>query len=471
MRIAACLLLTCSLLACVAASSATAAERMWFGFQDDPTLRWRDDRAAMFDRTRQYDASIVRTTVYWSRTAPSKPASATNSFDPAYRFDDLDEFVRNAATRGIAVMLTIWGTPSWANGGKGQNVPPRRLSDLTNFARALASRYNGTHPGLPFVQFYGVWNESNLQQFLAPQYDKQGKPVSPFIYAKLYRAAYAGIKAGSPQAKIGIGETSPRGRGQVLGKPGLQETVAPGTFAQLLSTVRPRLRFDAWSHHPYSTLGAGPTQRVRFPNVNLPQLPEFEQHLNEWFGRKSTPIWITEYGFETRPGEPKGVRPAQQAAYLRASAAMARTMPYVQMYVWFLFRDDPTSAWQSGLLFQNGGEKPAANAFPALARLFDPRNPIAYVRGGTTQPVVQVPVLEIAAKDGPGASVFTTAKAYLNGKLIGVTQPTGAVAPTGYVSLRSPVPRVAKGAEYLVSFEMSDVNGNWIYRYLTIVGS
>ena len=125
MRIAACLLLACSLLACAAASSASAAERMWFGFQDDPTLRWRDDRAAMFDRTQQYDASIVRTTVYWSRTAPSKPTSATNSFDPAYRFDDLDEFVRNAATRGIAVMLTIWGTPSWANGGKGQNVPPR----------------------------------------------------------------------------------------------------------------------------------------------------------------------------------------------------------------------------------------------------------------------------------------------------------------------------------------------------------
>ena len=146
-------------------------------------------------------------------------------------------------------------------------------------------------------------------------------------------------------------------------------------------------------------------------------------------------------------------------------------MPYVQMYIWFLLRDDPTSAWQSGLLSQNDAEKPAANAFPALARLFDPRNPIAYVRSGTTQPVVQVPVLEIAAKDGPGASVFTTAKAYLNGKLIGVTQPTGAVTATGYVSLRTPVPRVTKGVEYLISFEMSDVNGNWIYRYLTIVGS
>src|SRR5581483_2923423 len=113
--------------------------------------------------------------------------SPTNSFDPAYRFDDLDEFVRNAATRGIAVMLTIWGTPSWANGGKSANVAPTRVEDLTNFARAVANRYNGRHLGLPAVQFYGVWNEPNLGLFLTPQYDKKGKPVSPAIYARLYR--------------------------------------------------------------------------------------------------------------------------------------------------------------------------------------------------------------------------------------------------------------------------------------------
>jgi hypothetical protein len=465
------LILLCSLLACAAATSASGGYRMWIGFQDDPTLRWRGDRVAMFDRVQQYNVSIVRTTVYWSRTATRRPANAANSFDPAYSFDDLDEFVRNAETRGLAVMLTIWGTPSWANGGKGQNVLPTRLTDLTNFARAVASRYNGTHAGLPFVQFYGVWNESNLQQFLTPQYDKKGNPVSPFVYAKLYRAAYAGIKAGSPQAKIGIGETSPRGRGQVLGRTGMQETVAPGTFAKLLSTVRPKLKFDAWSHHPYSTLGAGPAQRVRFPNVDLPQLPAFEDHLNQWFGRKSTPIWVTEYGFETKPGEPKGVTPAQQATYLKQSIAMVRNMPYVQMYIWFIFRDDPTSTWQSGLLYENSAEKPAANVFPALASSYDARNPIVTVRAGATQPVVQIPVFQIAAKNGPGATVFTTARAYVNGKLIGVSQPTAAVTRTGYVSLPTPIPRVAKGVTYTVTFEMADVNGDRVYRNATIAGT
>ena len=72
---------------------------------------------------------------------------------------------------GMEVMLTIWGTPAWANGGKGQNYAPTRVADLQNFAQALASRYSGRFNGYPFVRYYTVWNESNLGQFLSPQYD------------------------------------------------------------------------------------------------------------------------------------------------------------------------------------------------------------------------------------------------------------------------------------------------------------
>src|SRR5262245_23357387 len=96
---------------------ASAQPRMLIGFQDDPSLRWRDDRLAVFDLAQQANAGIVRTTVYWSRVAQTRPANGANPFDPAYRFDDLDELVRNAEMRGMDVMLTIWGTPSWANGG------------------------------------------------------------------------------------------------------------------------------------------------------------------------------------------------------------------------------------------------------------------------------------------------------------------------------------------------------------------
>jgi aryl-phospho-beta-D-glucosidase BglC (GH1 family) len=472
MPLRACLIVACLLVTGAAATAAPAADHMWMGFQDDPALRWRPGRPATFDRVQQFNASVVRTTVYWSRTAPRRPARPANPFDRAYRFADLDEFVRNAATRGIAVMLTIWGTPSWANGGKGENVAPRRLKDLTDFARAVAARYDGKNRGIPSVQFYGVWNEPNLGLFLRPQYDKKGRPASPFIYARLYRAAYAGIKAGNPAALVGIGETAPRGRTARLGAAGTQETLAPQTFARLLSRLRPRVRFDAWSHHPYSTLGTGPTQRMRYPNANLPMLSSFEDHLNHWFKRTTTPIWVTEYGFQTKPGEPKGVTPARQAAYLRTAVAMARKLPYVKMFIWFIFRDDQSSTWQSGVLDQKGLEKPAANVFPSLAGTVDGRNPVVTVRRGTRRPVVKVPAFEFAARGGPGTRVFSTVKAYLGGKIVRASQPPpAAVTPSGYVSIRTPIPRVVRGYEYVVSFELSDANGNRVYRYASLGGT
>ena len=132
------LVFVCALLSLVAPVTAMAAERMWVGFQDDPSFRWREDRASMLDQAVTSNAGIVRTTVYWSRIAPFRPASPSNPFDPAYRWDDLDEFVRSAQFRGLETLLTIWGTPNWANGSKGPNYAPTRLSDITAFARALA---------------------------------------------------------------------------------------------------------------------------------------------------------------------------------------------------------------------------------------------------------------------------------------------------------------------------------------------
>jgi aryl-phospho-beta-D-glucosidase BglC (GH1 family) len=472
MRLRSCLFLACLLVAGAAASSASAADHMWMGFQDDPALRWRSDRSEMFDRAQQLNSSVVRTTVYWSKAAPKRPANAKNPFDRAYNFSDLDEFVRNAATRGIAVMLTIWGTPKWANGGKSTNVAPTRMTDLTSFARAVANRYDGKHAGLPAVQFFGVWNEPNLGLFLSPQYDKKGNPVSPFIYARLYRAAYAGIKAGNPLAQVAIGETSPRGRLTPLGASGTQETLAPQTFARLLATARPKVRFDAWSHHPYSTLGTGPTQKVRYPNANLPQLPSFEDHLNQWFGRKTTPIWITEYAFQTKPAEPRGVTPAQQAAYLKTAVTMASRMPYVKMFIWFILRDDPTAGWQSGVLYRNSSDKPAAHVFADLANQLDGRNVVVTVRHGTSRPLVEVPAFELAARGGPGARVFSTVTAYLHGKVVGISQPPPTpVAASGYVGIRAPIPSVVKGGDYIISYALSDAKGNKLYRYVSLGGA
>jgi Cellulase (glycosyl hydrolase family 5) len=461
-----CLTFACALGAVLLPLSASAEPRLLVGFQDDPSLRWRDDRQSVFDVAEAAHAGIVRTTVYWSRIAERRPANPANPFDPAYRFDDLDEFVRNAGMHGMEVMLTIWGTPAWANGGKGQNFAPTRVADLRNFTRALASRYSGRYNGYPFVRYYTIWNESNLGQFLSPQY-VNGKPAAPRIYASMYRAAYAGIKASNARAQVGIGETSARGRDRVLGRPGQQETESPGAFARLLSLQRPVLRFDAWSHHPYSTTPSSPPlQRVRWPNVNLSQLPRFEESLDEWFHR-TVPIWITEYGYETKPGEPKGVTNAQQSAYMRQAMNIAANDPRVTMFIWFIVRDDPTSAWQSGLLTRDGAKKPAYGTFAGLAARYDARSPWFKAKPGVTNPVVRFAALELWSRSGTGAKVGMTIAVHDGRRLLRTQQPVSTIGPDGWVSFRAPIRTVA-GHNYFITVRAGDIHGNYVNREIVI---
>ena len=115
-----------------------------------------------------------------------------NPFDPAYKFDDLDEFVRNAQARNAEVLITIWGTPKWANGGKTPNFLPTSMSTFQNFTKALASRYSGRYAGYPFVRFYGIWNESNLGLFLSPQFNSAGQDRQPGRLREARRSRHRG---------------------------------------------------------------------------------------------------------------------------------------------------------------------------------------------------------------------------------------------------------------------------------------
>lgn len=450
--------------------SAAAASRMYVGFQDDVSFRWADDRMAALDRAQAAGSTVIRTTLYWYRVAPERPANASDPFDPAYRFDDVDELVRGAQERGIEVMLTIWGTPEWANGGKGPNYLPTNLADLTAFAKAIATRYSGRFSDYPFVRFYTVGNESNLEQFLAPQFDAQGKSVGPALYAKMYRAAYAGIKAGSPSALVGVGETSPRGRDKP--SPGtVQNSHSPGRFAELVAKARPRIRFDAWAHHPYPTSpNQRPTQRVRWPNVTLTQMERFESSLQQWFGRR-VPIWITEYGHETKPEEPKGVSRAAQTAYAGQALAIVRSDEDVQLFIWFILRDDFTTSlsWQSGLYDRNWTPKPSLSRFAALARVLDARNAILSVRGGASNPTLAVSALELRAHNPEGTTIGINYSLTRDGRFLGNAIANAPITRDGRVLFR-PQLSVRRGQRYVVGVRLTDKHGNTVTRTLEVRG-
>jgi len=435
----------------VFAAGARAATQMPIGFFDDPSFRWSPDRQQNLVDAAAEGASVVHTTATWASIAPTRPANATNGDDPAYRLDDLDELVGNATKDGIRVMINITGTPKWANGNATPNHMPKHLADLQAFARMLATRYNG-RTGHGAVSLYSVWNEPNLGLFLEPQFSGK-KIVGPANYAKLYKAAYAGIKAGNPLARVAIGETSARGRDKPL--KGVSDSIAPGTFAKYLAKVK-GLKFDAWAHHPYPTSpNLKPTQKVRYPNVTLSTMPKFERDLKKFFHR-SVPVWITEYGHETKPAEKHGVTLAQQAAYAKQALGIARKDPNVQMFIWFVFRDSKGNPWQSGLYAQNGAQKPAFDAFGAVARLID--GSLSTTKAGVP-PRVKMFVPYLAHYSAPGSLIGMTYVVYDRGATVAVGQPTATLAPDQSITF-VPDFKPLKKHTYTIVSEANEANGH-----------
>jgi hypothetical protein len=452
-------LLALTALLVLGAAQATAAPRMPIGFFDDPTFRWSPDRAQNLQRAAAAGASIIHTTASWPQLAPTRPADASNGDDPAYHLADLDELVSQASANGMRVMINITGTPKWANGNTTPNHMPKRLGDLTTFSRMLASRYNGAH-GKGYVGLWSVWNEPNLQQFLMPQYVGK-KIVSVANYAKLYKAAYAGIKAGNRGALVAAGETSAMGRDKP--SKGSSQTVSPGTFARLLAQQK-GIRFDAWAHHPYPTSpSAKPLEKVRYPNVTLSTMPKFEKDLHKWYHRL-VPIWITEYGHETKPGERKGVSLATQAAYAKQALGVARKDPNVQMFVWFTFRDSSGNPWQSGLLQPSGAAKPSYSAFGAVARLTDGIS--ANVRAGR-KPTVTMYFPALAYSNAAGTPIGMNYTVRDGSSFVASGQP--ALPMRANQSLAIPLGFTPKKKHtYTVTVVANDANGHTETRVATL---
>jgi hypothetical protein len=352
---------------CAAASCLAPVSRggpgLSVGFLDDQAFRWSPNRQANLELAHREGATVVRVIVDWAKVAPRRPHRPTDPFTRAYRLDDLDELVRNAHASGLDVLLTIWGTPRWANGGAPENVAPRNARDLRDFAHAVADRYSGRHPGLPFVRFYSAWNEPNSAIFLSPQFDAAGRPVAPRVYAALAAAVYAGVKGASPTSLVAAGETAARGHDRAV--TALHDAESPARFAELVAAAAPRLRFDAWAHHPYpATDLQRPDASQPWPDVGLSSLGRFETALARWFHRRTVPLWVTEFGYRTSPqGAPLGT----QASYLERAVMLARSQPHVDMFVWFRFRDVRGQPWASGVVDARGRPKPALESFATAA--------------------------------------------------------------------------------------------------------
>jgi hypothetical protein len=376
----------------LAADQAPASGRLQLGIFDDAQVLGRPDDS--FPLLEQLRVQVIRVTLHWGGNggvaSDGRPQNATDPDDPAYDWFAYDRAVRDADEAGIKVVFSIVDTPRWANGGKGLNRIPAKTADLRNFAYAAARRYSGSFvpddgdqatvdEALPAVRSWLAWNEPNNPLFLWPQWLRKGSgkkrhwvAQSPVDYAKICAAVFTGVHLTTlANEKVACGVTAPRGNNA---PGGARPSIGPIPFLRALKRAGLK-RFDAYAHHPYygrptETPTTMPDSNrgkrgLIAPPVLLGNIGELIKELTRLYGPKR--LWITEYGYQTRPPDRAfGVTWAKQAAYLRQAVRIARKNPRIDMLVWFLLRDESRlGGWQSGLMTAAMVRKPAFGAFRA----------------------------------------------------------------------------------------------------------
>jgi hypothetical protein len=332
-----------ALFALAATATSSASPYIRFGVDDDTVVGAGPGVTSTPDALDTLGVKLVRYTVDWRRIAPHRPDRPLDPSDPAYDWTSSDVALRGLHRRGITALVTLWGTPGWANGGRGPNALPQNRYSLAAFAGAVAARY-------PWVHLWEVWNEPNQQVFMSPN--------SPRLYVqRLLNPVYAELHLRSSANRVAGGATSPRPTRSAL---------SPAAFMRGMRAAH--ARFDAYSHHPYPiTRGETPFGFARGACryckgiFTLANLPDLVREVRRDFGPKR--IWLTEYGYQTNTAKRYGVSQAAQARYLSEAALRVRQTPYVDMLIQFLVRDEQASGWQSGLMTWLGKRKPSFYAY------------------------------------------------------------------------------------------------------------
>lgn len=326
----------------VVTARADASAYVRYGIQDDAWLLGGPGMyEARLSKVEGLGVDVVRVNLRWNQIAARRPTTPSSHLDPAYRWNAADVLLNGLRAHGIAPVVTLLGTPHWANGGRGPSWSPSSPSAFANFAYAAATRY-------PFVRYWVIWNEPNKSWSL--------RPTRPSTYVRLLlNPAYDALKRVNRVNLVAGGVTAPRGG---------NGSVSP--IAWLRGMRSARARFDAYAHHPYPLSRAETPFRGGCPSCSTLTMASLDRLLAEVkraFGPKR--IWLTEYGYQTTPADPRlGVSQALQARYQAEASLRAWRAPRVDMLIHFLVRDEePVGRWQSGLFTFHDVPKLSASSF------------------------------------------------------------------------------------------------------------
>ncbi|MGH2861323.1 MAG: hypothetical protein ACRDLT_07415 [Solirubrobacteraceae bacterium] len=395
------LILCATLLALIGlASSSSGAHAATFtrGFVDDV---WFDAPAdgvsvqAWLAKTKATGAKIVQIEVDWPGVEPTAPRSAANARNPAapqYNFSSLDSRVEEITSSGLTPVFLVTDAPRWAEAKGGTAAEYAAGSYEPNakaygeLGEALARRYSGSYPNplvkgkkLPRVRYMQAWAEANTDFHLAPQWTKvHGKTVDTgaIIYRGLLNAFYAGVKAGHRGTVVLA--SGLEGYGDAPFK-GLQRT-HPVTFMENLLCLTAKLErarcaggpahFDVTAADPYEAFSPT-THAVSSLDASAPDLGRLTKvvkaavRAHTLLPHKAKPLWVTEFGYDSKPPNPSAVSTATQAKWLE-EGFYTFWQEGARVAMWYLVRDQTRPYIQnyfSGVYFRNGKKKPSFTAY------------------------------------------------------------------------------------------------------------
>jgi hypothetical protein len=351
----------------------------------DPVF-WGPQRAEALPMARAAGATYVRIFVSWSAIAPATPPQgfvAADPTSPGYRWANMDSVIETAEAAGLTPILDINLPPTWAyqTQPEGVNAGSPNTPDLADFATALATHYNGLTAGVPAEHVFQVWNEPNLSLDMSP--------VSASYYRGMVNAVADAVHAVDQSNIVVAGGLDPFGHKKSKNQEWY--SIAPLAFMRSLlclsrgshphSTCPAQIRFDVWSHHPYSF--GGPFGHAKLAdNVEIGDLPKMHallsagERLHHIVSPQPVQFWVTEFGWNTKPPRSHGVS-LSVASRWTAESMHQMWLSAVSLVTWFLLQDYPSpSQWSSGLFFHSASvesarPKPvrAAFRFPFVAYL------------------------------------------------------------------------------------------------------
>jgi hypothetical protein len=345
------------------------------------------DPAARPDALKELESlgvRALRVQLRWTDVAPDADLRVKPSFNEtepdSYHWGEYAEVLNAAKERGWRVLLTIaTPAPRWATAGARDHVYRPSPNEFRKFVTAVGKKFGDR------ISLYSILNEPNHPDFLKPQLDSRGRPVSPGVYRGLYAAALRGLAGAGETAKpVLMGETAPVGTSKV---------VAPLTFLRGALCLNSRyhrdsrcerLRVDAWAHHAYTTR-KGPFYVPDGPNnVTIGVLSRLTRALDRAARAgavpKRLPVHLTEFGIQSEPDPVNGVSFQRQEEYRAISERIAWANPRVASFSQYLLRDDNPvsgvpriarySGFESGLRTASGNPKASFDGFrlPLVAK-------------------------------------------------------------------------------------------------------